>query len=84
VILLDEVERWFFTLDRDAMSTIAGAIDLLELEGPALGRPIVDRVNGSKFHNMKELRLPGTSIRILFIFRSGPAGNPAPWWRQSR
>lgn len=33
-----------------------------------MGRPTVDRVNGSKFHNMKELRPAGTSVRILFIF----------------
>jgi len=28
----------------------------------------VDRVKGSKFHSMKELRPAGTTIRILFIF----------------
>jgi hypothetical protein len=33
-----------------------------------LGRPTVDRVIGSKFHNMKELRPAGTSVRILFVF----------------
>ncbi len=68
VILLEEVEHWYFTLDVDAMAAVAGAIDLLELEGPTLGRPMVDKVNGSKFHSMKELRPAGTSIRILFIF----------------
>ena len=68
VILLEEVERWYFTLDDDAMAAVTGAIDLLELEGPTLGRPTVDKVNGSKFHSMKELRPAGTSIRILFIF----------------
>lgn len=68
VILLDEVEQWFFSLNRDVMAAVAGAIDLLELEGPTLGRPIVDKVHGSKFHSMKELRPAGTSIRVLFIF----------------
>jgi hypothetical protein len=68
VILLKEVEAWYFSLDDDAMAAVTGAIDLLELEGPTLGRPTVDRVNGSKFHSMKELRPAGTSIRILFIF----------------
>jgi hypothetical protein len=68
VILLAEVEQWFFTLEADDMSAVAAAIDLLELEGPTLGRPVVDRVKGSKFHSMKELRPVGTSIRILFIF----------------
>ncbi len=68
VILLEEVERWYFTLDSGAMAAVTGAIDLLELEGPTLGRPTVDKVNGSKFHSMKELRPAGTSMRILFIF----------------
>lgn len=68
VILLEEVETWYFSLDEDAMAAVTGAIDLLELEGPTLGRPTVDKVKGSKFHSMKELRPAGTSIRILFIF----------------
>jgi hypothetical protein len=68
VILLEEVEHWYFALNDDAMAPVTGAIDLLELEGPTLGRPTVDKVNGSKFHSMKELRPAGTSIRILFIF----------------
>jgi hypothetical protein len=50
------------------VAAVTGAIDLLEMEGPTLGRPIVDRVNGSNFHSMKELRPAGTSMRILFIF----------------
>lgn len=68
VFLLNEVEDWYFTLEEDSMAAVTGAIDLLELEGPTLGRPIVDKVAGSSFHNMKELRPAGTSIRILFIF----------------
>ena len=68
VILLEEVEAWYFSLDDEAMTAVTGAIDLLELEGPTLGRPTVDKVKGSKFHSMKELRPAGTSIRILFIF----------------
>lgn len=68
MILLPQVERWFFALNRDAMASVTGAIDLLEMEGPTLGRPVVDKVNDSTFHNMKELRPAGTSIRILFAF----------------
>lgn len=68
MILLEEVERWYFSLDADEIASVTGAIDLLELEGPTLGRPAVDKVKGSKFHSMKELRPAGTSIRILFIF----------------
>lgn len=47
------------------------AIDKLEADGPTLGRPLVDRIKGSKLHALKELR-PGstgaTEVRILFIF----------------
>ncbi|MFG2013724.1 type II toxin-antitoxin system RelE/ParE family toxin [Actinomadura geliboluensis] len=38
---------------------------------PGLGRPLVDRLEGSEIHNLKELR-PGSAgrseIRILFVF----------------
>ncbi len=47
------------------------AIDHLAESGPALGRPLVDRVHGSRLHNLKELR-PGSTgrseIRLLFVF----------------
>ncbi|MFI6940465.1 type II toxin-antitoxin system RelE/ParE family toxin [Streptomyces sp. NPDC050418] len=47
------------------------AIDMLAAIGPALGRPLVDRIKGSDQHHMKELR-PGScgsgEIRILFVF----------------
>jgi len=33
-----------------------------------LGRPIVGEITGSRLHNLKELRPPATSIRILFLF----------------
>ncbi|MGW7167039.1 type II toxin-antitoxin system RelE/ParE family toxin [Streptomyces sp. NPDC054884] len=46
-------------------------MDTLADEGPALGRRLVDRIKGSEWHHMKELR-PGSSghteIRILFAF----------------
>ncbi len=77
VILLEHVEHWFFTLEADEMTAVTAAIDLLELEGPTLGRPVVDRVKGSKFHSMKELRPAGTSIRIVHL-RSESAGGSAP------
>lgn len=68
VILVEEVERWFLTLDSDSAEAVTSAIDYLEAEGPMAGRPVVDRVKGSSYHAMKELRPPSTSIRILFIF----------------
>src|SRR5688500_17557111 len=71
VVLVDEVEEWFLDLAKDEaneVDPVAAAIDMLEADGPSLGRPIVDRVKGSTHHNMKELRPAGTSIRVLFVF----------------
>lgn len=74
VWLHPEVERWFLGLCRtDSVSAdlVAEAIDVLAENGPALGRPLVDRLSGSVHHNMKELR-PGSSgsteIRMIFAF----------------
>ncbi|TKJ17991.1 type II toxin-antitoxin system RelE/ParE family toxin [Blastococcus sp. CCUG 61487] len=64
-------DAWFLGLDGRTAELVTAAIDLLETEGPTLGRPVVDRVKGSAQHNMKELR-PGstgrTEVRILFVF----------------
>lgn len=74
VSLHEEVERWFLDLCRNDPATadgIADAIEQLAAVGPALGRPLVDRVHGSRHHNMKELRPPSsgrTEVRLLFAF----------------
>jgi len=47
------------------------AILVLEQNGPAEGRPLVDTVTASQIANMKELRPPSagrSEIRILFVF----------------
>ena len=43
---------------------------MLESHGPELGRPYVDTLNGSKFPNMKELRIQhsGRPYRVIFAF----------------
>jgi hypothetical protein len=44
------------------------ALDELAVCGPQLGRPLVDRIHGSKIHNLKELRprVPGDAeVRLL-------------------
>ncbi len=74
VILVDEVASWYLDLVNDEPTTaelVAAAIDLLEADGPTLGRPLVDSIEGSSIRNLKELR-PGSrgrsEIRILFAF----------------
>jgi hypothetical protein len=59
-------ERWLMGLDDADFDTIIAAADLLEEHGPALGRPTVDSIKGSRHHNMKELR--AGSLRALFAF----------------
>jgi hypothetical protein len=75
---------------------VAQAVAALREEGPALGRPLVDRIQGSRIHHLKELR-PGSAgrseIRVLFAFdpaRSAllllggdKAGNWQRWYRQN-
>ncbi len=99
VLLHPEVEAWFLGLCRDDPITadgISDAIDQLVELGPGLGRPLVDRIQGSQFHNMKELRPPSTGtseIRMLFAFdpareaiflvAGDKAGNWNRWYRQA-
>lgn len=74
ISLHGDVEHWYLSLCRDDPATadgIADAIEQLAAVGPALGRPLVDRIHGSRHHNMKELRPPSTGtseVRLLFAF----------------
>lgn len=65
------VEGWLLSLTDDDYDLIIAALEVLQAEGPTLGRPLVDTIKGSRHKNMKELR-PGSGgrseIRILFAF----------------
>lgn len=74
VYLTSEVDQWLNDLEKaDPTSYVQvnQAIWILACNGPAEGRPLVDRVKGSVLHNLKELR-PGSAgrseVRILFMF----------------
>jgi hypothetical protein len=74
IALHPDVNAWFLDLcvsDPVTADLVAEAVDLLSERGPALGRPLVDRLKGSIYHNMKELR-PGSSgateVRLIFAF----------------
>lgn len=64
-------ESWANALDQADAEALLAAIRILRDRGPALGRPLVDSVKGSRHKNMKELR-PGstgrTEVRVLFAF----------------
>ncbi|MDN5806535.1 MAG: type II toxin-antitoxin system RelE/ParE family toxin [Brevibacterium sp.] len=93
---IELVARWLASLDDDSRDQVVAAVELLEGQGPHLGRPLVDTVVASRHKNMKELR-PGSSgrseLRVLFAFdptRSAillvagdKAGNWKRWYRQN-
>lgn len=94
MVLVDEVERWFVGLcaeDGVLADAVAAAIDMLEQSGPTLGRPLVDRIKGSRHHNMKELRVKTTRISFVFdpqqsavlVVAGDKAGQWSSWYRQN-
>lgn len=65
-----EFGDWFGNQNQIAKEEIVTVIELLRSKGPALGRPYADRLKGSRFANMKELRVNARrlAIRIAFAF----------------
>jgi hypothetical protein len=61
---------WLTSLSEDVQDSVLFSVSLLEGEGPQLSRPHVDTLKGSRYPNMKELRVQhrGSPIRILFAF----------------
>jgi len=70
VITTDRFDEWFDSMDDNDRANIIAGMLLLEAKGPALSRPYSDTVEGSKFSNMKELRVQskGKPLRVFFVF----------------
>ena len=74
ILMTTQVEAFLDDLyDSDSVShrLVNQAILVLERNGPAEGRPLVDTVTASRIANMKELRPPSSGrgeVRILFVF----------------
>jgi hypothetical protein len=64
----DQFEAWWDALTPADQAAVEATVNALQRDGPALGRPLVDTIKGSRHRNMKELRPPRGSIRILLIF----------------
>jgi hypothetical protein len=96
VKVTEEYAAWFTALIKDDLASATQVVAALREEGPTLGRPLVDRIQGSRIHHLKELR-PGSGgrseIRVLFAFdpaRSAllllggdKAGNWQRWYREN-
>lgn len=66
---IEEFEVWWETLSEAQQDAVSAMVDLLAETGPALGRPAVDGVKGSRHQNMKELRVSQRgALRVLFAF----------------
>lgn len=69
VEVTDEFLDWWRKLTDDQKESLTDRVDLLAERGPDLGRPVVDRIQTSRHHNMKELRAAqGGALRVLFMF----------------
>jgi hypothetical protein len=74
ILLTPQVEDFLdrlYDTDRDSHRLVNQAILVLERNGPAEGRPLVDAITSSRIANMKELRPPSrgrSEVRILLVF----------------
>ena len=57
VVATEEFEEWMMGLTEKQRVATSRAINQLRIEGPTLGRPLVDTIRQSRFKNMKELRI---------------------------
>jgi hypothetical protein len=74
ILMTTQVEGFLddlYDTDRVSHRLVNQAILILERNGPAEGRPLVDTVTASRIANMKELRPPSagrSEVRILLVF----------------
>lgn len=64
----DQWGSWWQHLSEDDQDRVRAAVEILEQLGPALGRPLVDTLQGSRLSHLKELRPRGGHLRVLFAF----------------
>ena len=70
VITTNLFSEWLDEQDESTQEKVLAGLLVLQQQGPSLGRPLVDTVSGSKFTNMKELRIQhkGKPLRAFFVF----------------
>ncbi len=66
----DEFGDWWGTLDEGTQVAIDAVVGLLEIKGPQLPFPYSSDVRGSRFGQMRELRVQhkGQPYRVLYAF----------------
>lgn len=70
VELTEECEAWWNALSQAEQESVGHGFDLLAELGPALSRPHADTLKGSRYPNLKELRVQheGRPYRVLYAF----------------
>jgi hypothetical protein len=63
-------DQWLEELTPEVVSELYAVVSLLRQYGPQLARPHADTLNGSRYPNMKELRVrtAHSAIRVAFAF----------------
>lgn len=66
----DEFGKWWSNLNSSEQEDITAIVILLEEKGTNLGFPYSSKINGSKYSQMRELRIQskGKPIRIFYAF----------------
>lgn len=69
-VFTDTTSDWLLTEKEDVRESIIAYLNVLEEKGPNLGRPYADTLEGSKYPNLKELRVQhnGEPYRLFYIF----------------
>ena len=69
-------EDWYYSLDDVDRENVLASMLLLQEKGPMLSRPHADTVNGSRYPNMKELRIQsqGKPFRAFVAFDPNRTG----------
>ena len=72
----DTFERWFTSLNDTDRARVLAALLVLREKGPGLSRPYADKLRGSRYSDMKELRIQsrGEPIRAFFAFDPARTG----------
>ena len=68
VLIPEAIHEWSNSLDTSEYEHYIAALEELRDKGPNLKRPLVGKIEGSKYKNMKELIPMSGNFRILFVF----------------
>ncbi|MGL4725732.1 MAG: type II toxin-antitoxin system RelE/ParE family toxin [Scandinavium sp.] len=72
----DTFDEWFIPLPKNEKRNVTTSMLILSVKGPNLSRPYADTVQGSRFHNLKELRIQshGDPLRAFYAFTPDRCG----------